>query len=419
MPDAAHEVVVIGAGQAGLGISNLLKRAGMEHVVLEQERIGQTWRTQRWDSFVLNSPNRFNILPGDTYRGGRPDGFDSAKDFFSYLEGYAKLFNLPVVEHARVVSVERKSSSFVVTANVRGVSQNYACRAVVVASGGMNQPQIPPFARNIPEEVTQYHAATYRKPSDLPAGAVLVVGSAQSGLQLTEELIEAGRQVYLSTSAVGRVPRRYRDRDILDWLLTVGFYDMKTEDIADPKELELRPPQVSGVGPRGHTHSLQSLAKKGAVILGRIDNADANVVSIQPNAADHVRFSDEVSRRLKGLIDKYIMENRLDVVPPEPDPADAPDTAGACASPLTSLDLRKESIRSIVWATGFSGDFRYLRGQSVDGNGRPQHRNGIASIPGLYFIGLPWLRKRKSGIVCGIIEDAEFIADQLKPGSSG
>ena len=414
MPDPTFNVAVIGAGQAGLGISYFLKQHGMRHIVLERGRIGESWRTQRWDSFVLNSPNRFNVLPGDTYKAANPDGFDTAKSFVSYLEGYAKRFQLPVQEHARVVSVERNSSDYHVTATVHGTTRRYACRQVVVCSGGMNRLKFPSFAKNISPNVMQCHAGEYRSPSELPDGAVLVVGSAQSGLQVAEDIIEGGKRVFLSTSAVGRVPRRYRGKDILDWLLTVGFYDVKTEDVTDPKDFEMKPPQVSGVGPFGRTHSLQSLAGKGAVIIGRIDNARGNLVNVQPNAVDHIKFADEVSRRLKGLIDKFIAENRLNVPPPELEPADEPDTDGRCASPIRELALEKENIRSIVWATGFTADFSYLKSHGIDGNGRPVHRNGISNAAGLYFVGLPWLRKRKSGIINGIVEDATFIAESVK-----
>jgi putative flavoprotein involved in K+ transport len=411
MHDRAFDVAVIGGGQAGLAISYFLKHSGMRHIVLERGRVGESWRTQRWDSFVLNSPNRFNILPGDAYQGTNPDGFDSAKSFVSYLEGYANRFQLPVQEHARVISIERNSSAYHVTALVHGKTRRYECRQVVVASGAMNELKIPSFAKEISSNIRQYHAGEYRAPTDLPDGAVLVVGSAQSGLQVAEDMIEAGKRVYLSTSAVGRVPRRYRGKDILEWLLRVGFYDVRTEDVTDPRDFELRPPQLSGVGPFGHTLSLQSLARKGAVVVGRIDSAGGNVVNLQPNAADHVKFGDEVSRRIKALIEHFIAENHLNVPLPEPDPADERDTNATCACSMRELDLKKEDIRSIVWATGFTADFSYLKGRAIDDNGKPVHRNGISNVAGLYFVGLPWLRKRKSGIINGIAEDAAFIAE--------
>jgi putative flavoprotein involved in K+ transport len=417
MKNETLDVAVIGAGHAGLAISYHLNQRDLRHIVFERARIGETWRTQRWDSFMLNSPNRFNLLPGDTYRGTRPDGFDSAKDFVSYLEGYADRFRLPVQEDARVVSVERNSSRYHVTALVRGDLETYICRQVVVASGALNQPKIPGFAKTIAPDIKQCHAGEYRSPSELPDGAVLVVGSAQSGVQIAEDLSESGRSVYLSTSAAGRVPRRYRDQDILEWMLRVGFYDVRTLDVADQKELEMKQPQVSGIGPLGHTLSLQSLARRGVVIVGKIDSAGGNVIKIQPNAVDHIRFSDAVSSRIKDLVEKFILEHNLDAPPAEPDPADEPDTHGDCASPLRSLDLEKQNICSIIWATGFTGDFSYLKCGVIDGAGKPVHRDGISNAECVYFLGFPWLRKRKSSIINGITEDAAFIAEAMATAS--
>lgn len=401
---------MIGGGQAGLGISYWLQHYGLQHRVLEQGKIGETWSKQRWDSFALNSPNKRNTLPGETYAGENPDGFDSAPKFVSYLRRYADKFRLPVLEYTRVVSVEHHPQGFIVRTADHGSSAPIVCRQLVVASGAMNLQRVPSFAGDISPEIRQYHAGTYRNSRQLDQGAVLVVGSGQSGLQVAEDLLRAGRTVYLSTSAVGRVPRRYRGTEILEWLLTIGFYDVRTEDVTDPREFEKRQPQVSGVGPFGHTHSLQSLAQSGAVILGKLESASGVTVRFQPDAAANVRFADEVSKRIKQQIDDYIVRNRLDVPPNEPDPADEPDLHAACASPLTCLNLLRENIHSIVWTTGFSSDFRYLKLPVLDGNGRPRHRGGVSEVPGVYFLGLPWLRKRKSGIICGTCEDAEELA---------
>jgi len=414
MPDSALDVVVIGAGHAGLGISYHLMNHGLRHLVLERGRIGETWRAQRWNSFRLNSPNKFNALPGDIYDGPNPDGFCNASDFVSYLGDYAARFQLPVHERTRVLSIKRDASTYRVTALGDEKTSTIACRQVVVASGGLNVPKIPAFAKAISPDVWQCHASDYRSPSELPDGAVLVVGSAQSGLQLAEDLIDAGRRVFVSSSAVGRVPRRYRGADIFEWLLKVGFFSVKTEDITDPREFDLKQPQISGVGPLGHTLSLQSLARRGAIVLGKVNGAMGDVINIQTNAAGNIRFGDQVSSRIKGLIEDFIRKNRLDVPPPEPDPADEPDLNATCASSATALDLGHQGIRSIIWATGFVGDFGFLQNLINGGNGGVVHRNGISSVPGLYFVGLPWLRMRKSGIINGIVEDAAFIAERVK-----
>ena len=414
MPESALDVAVIGGGHAGLATSYELANAGLRHVVFEKGRIGETWRTQRWDSFALNSPNKYNTLPGDTYQGPDPDGFGTAASFVSYLEDYASRNRLPVEENTRVKSVVRSGDAFHLTVESAGATQRFVSNQVVIASGSMNELRLPLFASAISPKILQIHAGSYRSPAALPRGAVLVVGSAQSGLQVAEDLLGAGRRVFLSTSEVGRVPRRYRGKDILEWLIEVGFYDAKTEDVTDPKILDIKQPQVSGVGPAGHTVSLQALAARGAVILGKAYCAKDRVITLQPDAADHVRFSDGFSGSVKIMIDQFISEHKVNAPEPEHDPADEPDPEAAFTSAATSLDLRKEGITSIVWATGFSGDYSYLMGHPFDKRGMPVHRNGITNFPGLYVMGVPWLRKRKSGIVWGVNDDAPFIGECVR-----
>jgi putative flavoprotein involved in K+ transport len=412
--DERLDVVVIGAGHAGLGISYLLRQQGISHAVFERGTIGESWRTQRWDSFALNTPNKVNVLPGDVYEGPDPDGFESAKGFVAYLQSYARRFRLPVHEHAPVVSVESHAEGFRVIAENDDGHPQVICKKLVVASGAMNRKQIPPFARHISPAIRQYHASEYRNPSQLEPGHVLVVGSGQSGLQVAEDLLQSGRTVYLSTSAVGRVRRRYRGLDIVDWLMYVGFFDAKADDVTNPADFQLRQPQVSGVGPRGHTHSLQSLAARGMIVLGTLESADGMMLRVQPNATDHVQFADAVSARIKLQIEDYIAKSKLNVPQPESDPADEPDAHAACASPITSLDLQKAGIRSIVWTTGFAADYSYLKFPVLDGAGRLMQRNCVAKVPGLYFLGMPWLHKRKSGIICGVPEDAELVAHSIR-----
>jgi putative flavoprotein involved in K+ transport len=413
MPDVILDVAVIGAGQAGLGISCHLKQLGYSHVVIERGRVGDTWRRQRWDSFRLNSPNTFSTLPFDQYAGDNPDGFSSAPEFVSYLEGYVRRFELPVLEHAVVALVRKDSSLFLLSVTMNGAAQEYAARQVVIASGGQNVPAIPALSRQIHPSIHQRHSGDYRSPGDLPDGAVLVVGSAQTGVQIAEDLLDSGRRVYLSTSAVGRAPRRYRGRDILEWLLTTGFYEVMADTVTDPSVLRAKPPQVSGIGPLGHTVSLQSVARQGAVVVGRALDAAGTRITLKPDAADHVRFGDGVSVSIKNMIDAYIADRGLEAPLPEEDAADEPDIDGSCASTCTELDFEKDDIHSIVWATGFGGNYDYLKCGAFDPAGNPVHSNGISPEPGLFFLGLPWLRKRKSGFICGIPDDAAAIASAI------
>jgi putative flavoprotein involved in K+ transport len=409
------DVIVIGAGHAGLSISYHLKELHLDHIVFEQGKIGDSWRNQRWDSFRLNTPNKFNLLPGQENVFSDTEGFSSASDFVYLLENYCRKFDLPVIENARVLSVEYVSGSknFSVYVFENGSARYYLSKQIVIASGGQNRKNIPSFAKNISEEVLQLHTCEYRNASLLPEGAVLIVGSAQSGVQIAEDLIESGRRVFISTSEVARVPRRYRGKDIVDWLMLTGFNDVRTKDVVDHQILTMKQPQASGVGIRGHTVSLQSLAQKGVVILGKIETINATRVIIQPNAAVHVKFADEFSRKIKVMIDEFVQKSGLQAPLAEEDIDDQPDETGECASSIASLDLQGTHINSIIWTTGFKGDFSYLKLPFFNDYGMLKHADGISDIEGLYFLGLPWLRKRKSGIILGIKEDSEFIAEKL------
>jgi putative flavoprotein involved in K+ transport len=248
----------------------------------------------------------------------------------------------------------------------------------------------------------------------MPEGAVLVVGCAQSGIQIAEELVQSGKEVFLSTCQVGRMPRRYRGKDILQWLFPMGFYETLTAQISDPKLLKVRQPHISGVGEKGHTVSLQTLAGSGAVILGKVNGFESDTFFIQPNAADNIRFADLISGQTKKMIDGYIEKMNFEAPLPEMDSADLPDPDGTAASNITRLNLSDHHISSVIWATGFKGDFSFLNIPVFDPEGNPKHVDGVSEPQGLYFLGLPWMRCRKSGIIPGIRDDAAFIAEKIE-----
>jgi putative flavoprotein involved in K+ transport len=415
MNTSVLDVIVIGAGHAGLSVSYQLKKLHLAHIVFEKGKIGDTWRNQRWDSFRFNTTNRVNLLPGQANIFSEAEGFCSAPEFVDSLDGYARTFQLPVVENCKVLSVEKipDLNEFQVAVSENGSAKYYRSKQIVVASGGQNIKNIPLFAGNISPEILQLHTSEYRNSSLLPEGSILVIGSAQSGVQVAEDLIDNGREVFISTSRVTRVPRRYRGSDIVDWLILTGFYDTQTNDVSDSQILEMKFPQISGTGLRGHTLSLQSLAQKGVVVLGKTGNADGDTVYIQPDVVEHVNFADESSGKVKDMIDLYIRKSGLYVPPNEKDTADIPDRAATCASTVTSLNIRENDITSIIWSTGYSGDFSYLKLPVFNEFGMLKYQNGISDIEGLYFLGLPWLRKRKSGIILGIREDSEFVAEKI------
>jgi putative flavoprotein involved in K+ transport len=258
------------------------------------------------------------------------------------------------------------------------------------------------------------HTAEYRNPQSLPPGAVLVVGSGQSGCQITEDLLAAGRTVYLCTSKVPRVPRRYRGKDIFAWWAETKFWDVTYESLPDKSITQLRQPQISGLRRFGHTVSLQNLARRGVVILGHLLDVESGELTFGDDAAAHVQFADEFSQRIKKDVDTYLEQMKIPPPPPEDDPADMPDAEVKSVSPLRQLNLHEAGISTVIWATGFDGDFSWLHLPILDEQNKPVHTRGVSTERGLYFIGFPWLNSRKSGILYGVGEDAEYIASALE-----
>jgi putative flavoprotein involved in K+ transport len=410
------DTVVVGAGQAGLGVSYFLQQNGRKHIIFEQERIGESWLSQRWDSFTLNTPNAMNFLPGLQYDGPEPDGFWRPDELVHYFQRYVERFQLPVRTGVTVVSVEQceDEGHFIVNIESNGQRENpVMCRSVVIASGGQQTPKFPATRFRLPDDILQLHTANFHNGAALPPGAIVVVGSAQSGCQIAEDLLSAGRTVYLCTSKVGRVPRRYRGRDIFEWLLDTKFFDVTFASLKDEAISRAPQPQVSGVGRFGHTVSLQYLARQGAVILGRLLDVEGNHLILNDDAAAHVHFADDFSQLIKDNIDAYLLRSGIALPPLEEDPADLPDPQAECVSALRRLDLREAKVSTVIWATGFTSDFSWIHLPVLDAEGRPIYQRGISPVRGLYFIGFPWLSSRKSGIIYGINEDAHYIADAI------
>jgi thioredoxin reductase len=409
--------IVIGAGQAGLAVSYHLSRAGIEHVVLERGRVGETWRSQRWDTFVLNTPGWMShVLTRDRAAEVGDDGFLSAPAFVARLESFATGHAVPIrtgVTVTRVEALGPPDGGFRVATQSADGPHEATCRVVVVATGIQNVPRIPPVAASFPPWIVQLTTADYRSPSALPAGAVLVVGGAQSGVQIAEDLLAAGRTVYLCTSRVGRLRRRYRGRDMIARLFDSGFYDVTPAQLPDPAMRTWPVPQTSGVGPLGHTVSLQGLASQGVTLLGRPVAVDGDRVELDETVGANVAFGDRVSHDLKALVDDHLRRAGASLPPMEPDPADDPHPDPAGIRAPDHLDLERSGIGSVVWACGFGGAFGYLPSAALDASGIPLHVDGVGALPGLSYVGFPWLSKRKSGIIPGVDEDAARVVDHL------
>ena len=415
MKNEFAEVIVVGAGHAGLSVAFYLRQLKIGYIVFERGKVGESWKSQRWDSFCLNTSNKVNNLPGWVCEDQIADKFPTAAEFVSTLNSYVLANELNVKEQHRVTKVARNNTSGMFTVHVEhgGEIKEYRCRQVIICSGSQNEKKIPSFASNVSPRVRQFHASEYKNSSQLPDGAVLVVGSAQSGCQVAEDLLEAGRKVFLATSCVARMPRRYRGKDIVDWLINLGFFNLKTDQVTDKKMLHMPAPQVSGRGNKGHSISLQQLARQGATILGKIQLARGEYMSIDSHAADHVQFADEFSNKVKEMVDEHLLKTKQEIPIAEFDVADLPDPGSSCASLISSLNMLEAGIASIVWCTGFGMNMQYIDLPVFDEAGNPRHNEGVADFKGLYFLGLPWLRSRKSGIILGITEDASFIANKV------
>jgi putative flavoprotein involved in K+ transport len=385
-------VAVVGAGPAGLAVSRRLADADCSHVVLERGRIGWSWRTQRWESFRLNTPDWANLVPGRLLSGS-PDGFARAPDLVAGLERFAQ--GLPVFEGVEVIRAELLGRTWRLETS-RGT---LLAGAVVVASGFQNVPRRPDFAAALPPGIEQMHVADYRRAGDLD-GAVLVVGGGQSGLQIAEDLLSGGHKVYLSTSRVGRLPRRYRGRDAFEWLRDTGQLDVAREE-ADSAVLGATVPQISGAD-GGRTVSYQQVARRGATLLGRAVGCDGRRLELAQNVGDNVRFADEVSTMFRAAWDNRV--DARDVGPAtERDVADeaAPDLYGL-RGPL-SLDLAAAGVSTVIWATGFDASVSWLPPHALDLTWQPR-------LPNLHVVGAPWLTHRSSSNLYGMAADAERVA---------
>jgi putative flavoprotein involved in K+ transport len=408
------DCVVVGAGQAGLAVSWHLRRLGVEHVVLERGQVGETWRSQRWDSFALNTPVWAGRLPGAADPAAPLDSFLTRDAWIRHLVDYATNFELPIREGIRVQSLVAAGQGPAFVLRTLGPEpEEIAARAVVLASGFLNVGKLPAIAANVPSSVASIHSSSYRRPDQLPPGAVLVVGSAQSGGQIAEDLLDAGRIVYLSASAVARMPRRYRGKDIFEWIVPAGFFDQTVEQLADPGMRFAALPIISGVGRFGHTLSLQFLASRGARLLGRLTGVDGTRLQLEQDLPVAIRTGDRASAEVRAGVDRTIAAQAIDGADHEPDPADEPVADPESFSSPAELDMDRAGIGSIVWSTGVTGDLSWVQLDVTDEHGAPVSEGGRTSVPGVWFMGAPWMRRRASTVIYGVDGDGRAVAEEV------
>jgi putative flavoprotein involved in K+ transport len=400
-----RQVVIVGAGQAGLSAAQALQRRGIRPLLLEQHRIGYAWEQQRWDSFCLVTPNWQCRLPDFPYDGPDPHGFMGKAEVVNYLRRFSAKVRPDVHEGVRVHRLQPGGAGYQLHTSEGELQAEH----VIVATGGYHTPVRHPQGERLPAGTLQLDARDYRNPADLPAGPVLVVGSGQSGAQIAEDLFLAGREVHLSVGSAPRSPRRYRGRDVVDWLDRMGYYTMPISQHRDPQAVRSKTNHYLTGRDGGREIDLRARAREGLHLHGRLVSLSPTRVSFASDLAASLDQADAVYCRIRSSIDAWIHQQGLDApeepayVPCwEPPPGDDP-----------GLDLSVSPLAAVIWCTGYRSDFSWIEVPVFDGAGRPAHDRGISPSNGLYFLGLPWLHTWGSGRFCGVADDAEHLADVI------
>ncbi|WPP01687.1 NAD(P)/FAD-dependent oxidoreductase [Pseudomonas sp. HR96] len=398
------DTLVVGAGQAGVAMSEHLSRLGVPHLVLERNRIAEAWRTCRWDSLVANGPAWHDRFPGLEFPGLDPDSFAPKEQVADYFEAYARQFNAPIRTGVEVRQVVRNAGrpGFTVDTS-QGPIQ---ARRVVVATGPFQIPVIPGIAPQDPA-LQQLHSAHYRNPEQLAAGAVLVVGAGSSGTQIADELQRAGRTVYLSVGQHDRPPRAYRNRDFCWWLGVLGLWDVA----AMQPGREHVTIAVSGAH-GGRTVDFRELAQRGLKLVGLTQSFHDGVVTFREDLVENLAKGDENYLSLLDAADAYVQRNGLQL-PADPQARRVFADPDCVTRPILELNLAQAGITTIIWATGFTSDYSWLKVDAFDAKGKPQHQRGVSTEPGIYFLGLPWQSRRGSSFIWGVWHDAKYVADQI------
>jgi putative flavoprotein involved in K+ transport len=400
-----YPVIIIGGGQAGLSMSYLLKQRGIDHIILEKNRMAEAWRTQRWDTFCLVTPNWQCQLPGYPYAGPDPEGFMKKDEIIEYIEGYARSFNPPLREGVTVSRLRRhESGAFEVTCDIGHLLADQ----VVVATGGYHTASIPRLAERLPADIKQLHSSQYKNAASLPEGAVMVVGTGQSGCQIAEDLHLSGRKVHLCVGGAPRTARRYRGKDVVAWLEEMGYYKMPIHE--HPKKDGVRAKANHYVTGRdgGRDIDLRKFAREGMQLYGRLKELDGEIMRFSADLKQNLDHADEVAESIKATIDKYIASKQIDA------PMEAP------YKPLwqpeqepREINYIQSNIRTVIWSIGYKTDYRWVELGVFDGKGYPAHDRGVTPVPGLYFLGLPWQYTWGSGRFSGVAKDAEFLAARI------
>ncbi|MBD1552704.1 MSMEG_0569 family flavin-dependent oxidoreductase [Pseudomonas typographi] len=402
---ADYNTIVVGGGQAGLAASYYLQQHDVDHLVLEKHQLAHTWRTQRWDTFCLVTPNWQCALPGHPYPGTDPHGFMKKDEIIAYLDSFIAAVKPPVREGVAVQRLARRAGGGFELNTGAG---DFSATQVIVASGGYHTPIIPRLAERLPASITQLHSEQYRNPGALPEGAVLVVGSGQSGAQIAEDLHLAGRAVHLAVGDAPRCARFYRGKDVVDWLAEMGYYDIDVG--AHPLREGVRDNTNHYVTGRdgGRDIDLRRFALDGMKLYGRLQGLEGGTLRFASNLSASLDAADAVYNRINASIDRYIAEQGLD--------APAPSLYQPVWQPTgdrAQLDITEAGISTVIWCIGFTPDFSWVDLPVFNGKGYPGHVRGVTAEPGLYFLGLPWLHTWGSGRFSGVARDAQYLVEHL------
>ncbi len=401
------DTVIVGGSQSGLAMSRALSDRGVEHVVLEQGRIGARWRAQSWDSLRLLTPRWLSRVGGWSDRGGDPDAFMHWTELVEYLEGYARSFSAPVLENTSVESARREGDRF----EIHTSGQTWQADRLVVATGQSQTAAVPEFAHRLDPRIRQVVPTDYRRPSGLAPGGVLVVGSSATGVQLAAELRRSGRDVVLAVGRHTRLPRRYRGRDVMEWLHAMGSLGERAGDVRDLAASRAQPSlQLVGSAPGEPADvDLGVLQRLGVRLVGRVVGADGARMTTADDLAENIAAAEFKWAMIRRRIDRRLARERLERFADDPDPfrpVPMPDAP-------TSLNLHALGIRTVIWATGFRRTYPWLQLPAFDEAGEIRHREGVGAVPGLYTMGLNFQRRRSSSFLLGAADDALELARHM------
>jgi putative flavoprotein involved in K+ transport len=402
----ATSTVIIGAGHCGLAMSKCLADRLIDHVVLERGEVANSWRTERWDSLRLLTPNWLSRLPGYSYEGDEPDGYMTMPEVTEYIGGYAHLISAPVETNTTVLSVRKSESGYRVVTN----QGEWQCLTVVLATGACNVPHVPELAAAVPDGITSLTPMQYRQPGQLEEGGVLVVGASATGIQLADEIHRSGRQVTLAVGGHVRVPRLYRGMDILWWMDAAGVLDERYDEVDDIVRARHVPSMQLAGSPERATFDLNALIAIGVRLVGRLAGIRDGRAQFSGSLRNQCALADLKLGRLLDTIDEWATAHGLDN---ETESAHRFPVTEVAASPPLGIDLLTGEIRTIIWATGFLPDYSWLDVPVVDRKGMVRHDGGVADSPGMYLMGMPFLRRRKSSLIDGARDDAEFVSAHL------